>query len=80
MAVSDRLVDPTKPINSGLHTLLQLTSGLEMANAHASPANRAQAGPLERFTAMVRMAPKTALLGHREAHFGPIAVSATQAG
>ncbi len=53
--------------------------GIARMFAYASPANRAQTGPLERFTAMVRAAPYAALLGHREARFGPIAVTATQA-
>jgi hypothetical protein len=53
--------------------------GIAQVFAFASPANRAQTGPLDRFTAMVRSAPYAALLGHRKARFGAIAMTATQA-
>jgi hypothetical protein len=53
--------------------------GIARVYAYASPANRAQTGPLDQFTAMVRSSPYAAMLGHRKARFGPIAMSRTRA-
>jgi hypothetical protein len=53
--------------------------GIARVFAFASPGNRSQTGPLERFVAMVHRPPYAAMLGHREARFGPIAMTATEA-
>jgi hypothetical protein len=53
--------------------------GIAQVYRFASPRNRRQTGPLDRFTEMVRSTPYAPLLGHREARFGAIAIGAAEA-
>jgi len=49
-------------------------SGIATAFAFASPANKAQTGPLGRFTPMVHSALYKALLNYKSAQMGPMTV------
>jgi hypothetical protein len=53
--------------------------GIALTYAFASPANKAQTGPLARFTAMVLAAPYDRLVNHRSVRYGPIAVGDDEA-
>ena len=46
--------------------------GIEVAFRFASPANRANTGPLERFVSMIRNGPYALMLGFRAASYGPV--------
>lgn len=45
--------------------------GIDMTFRFASPENREQTGPLERFSQMVRSQAYRGMLGHRQAELGP---------
>ncbi len=47
-------------------------AGIAIAFRFASPANRAQVGPLERFIELVKAEPYNAMLGHRSVELGPM--------
>jgi hypothetical protein len=49
-------------------------AGIAEVFRFASPGNRSQTGPLPRFVRMVRAAPYDALLNHRRASYGPVAL------
>ncbi len=53
--------------------------GIELTYRFASPDNKRNTGPLDRFIGMVRSAPYDRLLNHRRAEYSPKAVSGTQA-
>ena len=53
--------------------------GIELTYRFASPDNKRNTGPLDRFIGMVRSAPYDRLLNHRRAEYSPMAVSGTQA-
>ena len=46
--------------------------GIEVAFRFASPANRANTGPLRRFVDMIRRGPYALMLEFREASYGPV--------
>ena len=46
--------------------------GIEVAFRFASPANRANTGPLARFAGMIRNGPYALMLSFREADYGPV--------
>ena len=46
--------------------------GIEVAFRFASPANRANTGPLERFVSMIRNGPYALMLEFRAASYGPV--------
>ena len=46
--------------------------GIAVAFRFASPANRANTGPLSRFIAMIEEGPYALMLGFREAAYGPV--------
>ncbi len=50
----------------------QDNQGIEVAFRFASPANRVNTGPLERFVSMIRKGPYALMLGFREASYGPV--------
>ena len=53
--------------------------GIEVAFRFASPANRAQTGPLPRFIGMIRNGPYALMLDFHAASYGPVESSGTQA-
>lgn len=50
----------------------QYNRGIEVAFRFASPANRANTGPLARFVSMIRNGPYALMLGFRAASYGPV--------
>ncbi len=54
--------------------------GIEVAFRFASPANRANTGPLSRFIGMIKNGPYALMLGFREAAYGPVESRGVQAG
>ena len=46
--------------------------GIEVAFRFASPANRSNTGPIERFVSMIRNGPYALMLRFREASYGPV--------
>ena len=53
--------------------------GIAVAFRFASPANRANTGPLSRFIAMIEQGPYALMLDFREADYGPVETVANQA-
>ena len=53
--------------------------GIAVAFRFASPANRANTGPLPRFIAMIEQGPYALMLDFREADYGPVETVADQA-
>ena len=53
--------------------------GIAVAFRFASPANRANTGPLSRFIAMIKEGPYALMLGFREAAYGPVETQSSQA-
>ena len=78
--LSDALV-PAPALSPGDVVRIQLEAlrhndrhdrGIEVAFRFASPANRANTGPLERFVSMIRNGPYALMLGFRAASYGPV--------
>ena len=78
--LSDALV-PAPALSPGEVVRIQLEAlrhndlhnrGIEVAFRFASPANRANTGPFERFVAMIRKGPYALMLGFRAASYGPV--------
>ena len=53
--------------------------GIAVAFRFASPANRANTGPLSRFVAMIESGPYALMLNFRDATYGPVETVANQA-
>ncbi len=78
--LSDALV-PAPALSPGEVVRIQLEAlrhndrhdrGIEVAFRFASPANRANTGPLARFVSMIRNGPYALMLGFRAASYGPV--------
>ena len=78
--LSDALV-PAPALSPGDVVRIQLEAlrhndrhdrGIEVAFRFASPANRANTGPLECFVSMIRNGPYALMLGFRAASYGPV--------
>ncbi len=53
--------------------------GFDVAFRFASPANRAQTGPLPRFTGMIRNGPYALMIDYLAAEYGPVETRGTEA-
>ena len=83
--LSDALV-PAPALSPGEVVRIQLEAlrhndlhnrGIEVAFRFASPANRANTGPLARFVSMIRNGPYALMLGFRAASYGPVETRGT---
>lgn len=73
--VPDPALSPAEVIRIQLEALRHNDDqdrGIAIAFRFASPANRANTGPLPRFIAMIRQGPYALMLDFREAAYGPV--------
>lgn len=73
--VPDPALSPAEVIRIQLEALRHNDDqdrGIAVAFRFASPANRANTGPLPRFIAMIRQGPYALMLDFREAAYGPV--------
>ena len=80
--VPDPALSPAEVIRIQLEALRHNDAqdrGIAVAFRFASPANRAQTGPLRRFVAMIRQGPYALMLEFREAAYGPVETIANRA-
>ena len=85
--LSDTLV-PVPALSPGEVVRIQLEAlrhndeqnrGIAVAFRFASPANRANTGPLSRFIAMIKEGPYALMLDYRQAEYGQVETAANQA-
>ena len=80
--VPDPTLSPTQVIRIQLEALRhndERDRGIAVAFRFASPANRANTGPLSRFVAMIENGPYALMLSFRDATYGPVETVANQA-
>ena len=73
--VPDSTLSPSEVVRIQLEALRhndEQDRGIAVAFRFASPANRANTGPLSRFIAMIKQGPYALMLDHREAAYGPV--------
>ena len=80
--VPDPALSPAQVIRIQLEALRhndERDRGIAVAFRFASPANRANTGPLSRFVAMIESGPYALMLSFRDATYGPVETVANQA-
>ena len=80
--VPDPVLSPGEVIRIQLEALRhndEQDRGIEVAFRFASPANRANTGPLARFIPMIKQGPYALMLDFRDATYGPVETAADRA-
>ena len=80
--VPDSTFSPSEVVRVQLEALRhndEQDRGIAVAFRFASPANRANTGPLSRFIAMIKEGPYALMLGFRDAAYGPVETQSGQA-